>query len=468
MGQQVTLSLCLYLIFFLVVLQFVRAAGQRNGHFQVNKKTMTSNYYDISILIAFIIQPSSTIDFKHHNNTELASLMRLYAGTYPQITRLYSIGQSVQGTELWAIEISDNPGLHEIGEPELKYVANMHGNEVTGRETLLYLMQYLCSSYTTNSTVRELVDSTRIHLLPTMNPDGYSNAVEGDYNSGTGRYNFNGIDLNRNFPDRFGRQQGRVQPETQAIIDWIENHHFVLSANLHNGALVANYPYDNSHAGRNVYTPTSDEDIFRQLSLTYSYSHPTMHLGPDCRDGDGGFRDGITNGAEWYNVDGGMQDYNYLHSSCFEITIEQGCQKFPEASELESIWNENRDAMILYMSQVHIGIKGVVTNENGSAIQNAKIDVVDRSHSVYSAEGGDYWRLLVPGMYTVRVSARGYNATEQSVVVTSDRIADSASWTNFTLQACEECIYDNEAMSVLPNKSVMLVVASVLLWRNYL
>ena len=366
------------------------------------------------------------------------------------------------------IEISDNPGVHEVGEPEFKYIANMHGNEVTGRETLLYLMQYLCSSYATNSTVRELVDSTRIHLLPTINPDGYANAREGDYSSVTGRYNFNNIDLNRNFPDRFGRQQGRVQQETQAIIDWLKQYPFVLSANLHNGALVVNYPYDNSHSGRSVYTPTSDEDIFKQLSLAYSYGHPTMYLGPLCPDGEGGFRDGITNGAEWYNVDGGMQDYNYLHSSCFEITVEQGCQKFPYASQLEDIWNANRDAMILYIRQVHAGVKGVVTDENGSAVQNAKIDVVGRSHSVYSAENGDYWRLLVPGSYTIRVSASGYNATEQSVVVSSNGNlgTTSAEWTNFTLQTCDECIDDDNngaGMSVLPDRRIVLMSAFMVL-----
>ena len=392
--------------------------------------------------------------------------MRLYAETYPQITNLYSIGQSTRGTELYVIEISDNPGVHELGEPEFKYVANMHGNEVTGRETLLYLMQYLCSGYSTNSTIRELVDSTRIHLLPTMNPDGYSIAQEGDYGGVVGRRNDNGIDLNRNFPDRFGRQQGSIQPETQAIIDWLDQYHFVLSANLHNGALVANYPYDNSPSGHSVYTLSPDDDIFRQISLAYSYGHETMHLGEPCdRGGDPGFPDGITNGADWYNVDGGMQDYNYLHhSSCFEITIEQGCQKFPYASNLEGIWNANRDALILFIGQVHVGVKGVVRDENGTPVSNTRIDVVGHDHSVFSAEGGDYWRLLVPGSYTLRASAPGYNTTEKSVVVPTAATAEaragtlSAVWANFTLQTCEQC---SEAAAISPTRSLIIILCGM-------
>ena len=394
--------------------------------------------------------------------------MHLYAATYPAITRLYSIGRSILGTELLVIEISDNPGVHELGEPEFKYVANMHGNEVTGRETLLYLMQYLCSGYATNSTIKALIDSTRIHLLPTMNPDGYSRAQEGDYSSIVGRYNFNGVDLNRNFPDRFGRRQGSTQPETQAIIDWLKQYHFVLSANLHNGALVANYPYDNSPFGRGEYTQCPDDDIFRQVSLTYSYAHETMHLGRPCPNEATGFTDGITNGADWYSVDGGMQDYNYLQSSCFEITIEQGCRKYPYANELEGVWNANRNALILFMKEVHGGVKGFVTDEDGSPISNARIDVVGRTHSVFSAKDGDYWRLLVPGNYTVRVSAAGFNTTEKFVVVTSAMVedlgVDSAAWTNFTLQTCEpSCNGDTSAIILTTMSIVVLPLLAIVL-----
>jgi len=65
-----------------------------------------------------------------------------------------------------------------------------------------------------------------------------------------GRNNAANRDLNRNFPDYFVNNSGTpTQPEAQAIMDWLAGRKFILSASLHGGALVANYPYDNKPQG---------------------------------------------------------------------------------------------------------------------------------------------------------------------------------------------------------------------------
>lgn len=61
----------------------------------------------------------------------------------------------------------------------------------------------------------------------------------------------------------------QVEPETLAVIKWMQNYNFVLSANLHGGAVVANYPFDKSRdpriRGRTTYTATPDDKIFRKV-----------------------------------------------------------------------------------------------------------------------------------------------------------------------------------------------------------
>lgn len=85
-----------------------------------------------------------------------------------------------------------------------------------------------------------------------------------------------------------------------------------------------------------------DDDVFRHLSLTYSRNHGTMHRGHACSPTQPGFKNGITNGAEWYPLTGGMQDFNYVWNGCMEITLELSCCKYPPVEDLPHYWDENR------------------------------------------------------------------------------------------------------------------------------
>lgn len=376
---------------------------------------------------------TSEPEFKYHHYPDLQAFMMKFAKRYPSLTRLYSIGTSVEGRELYVLEISDNPGIHEPGEPEFKYIGNMHGNEVVGRETLLLLIQYLLEGYGVNDRVTSLVNDTRIHIMPTMNPDGFEAGNEGDFAGVLGRANANNRDLNRNFPDQyFTNQQNVVQePETLAVIKWLKEYPFVLSANLHGGSLVANYPWDDNPQGRSgLYSKCPDDEIFKKLAKAYSFAHPKMPHGKPCNSPSVVFPDGITNGARWYSVSGGMQDYNYLHSNCFEITVEMSCNKYPYAKDLPRYWMENKNSLITFMEQVHTGLKGFILDGNNNPISNATISVADIDHDIVSAADGDYWRLLAPGEYLITVHAPGYQPSSKKV----DIPHLWAKQVNFTLQ----------------------------------
>ncbi|NWU93919.1 CPXM1 carboxypeptidase, partial [Upupa epops] len=78
-----------------------------------------------------------------------------------------------------------------------------------------------------------------------------------------------------------------------------------------------------------------------------------------------------------------MNDFSYLHTNCFEITVELSCDKFPHESELPTEWGNNREALLLFMEQVHRGIKGVVRDRDTErGIANAVVTVEGINHDV--------------------------------------------------------------------------------------
>ncbi len=98
----------------------------------------------------------------------------------------------------------------------------------------------------------------------------------------------------------------------------------------------------------------------------------------------------------------------------------------------------NRDALINYLAQVHIGVKGFVTDDSksrtidsivGNPIQEAVISVSGIAHNVTTSHFGDYWRLLVPGMYEITASANGYLPLTRTVTIN----AKEPTQLNFTL-----------------------------------
>lgn len=212
---------------------------------------------------------------KYHHYDDIQSLFAHYSELFPDIAQVGSIGKSENGRDLSYIRISDNASIAEQGEPKFKYVANIHGNEAIGRELVVYLTQYLLENYGADQRVTNLVDNTDIYLMPSANPDGFESArlgiVTGNYDTDSclgvqGRQNAKNVDLNRNFPDQFrNKSNDPIQKETQALINWIEENNFVLSANLHGGSVVASYPYDDSkrHIEEGVYSKAPDDNVFK-------------------------------------------------------------------------------------------------------------------------------------------------------------------------------------------------------------
>jgi len=378
---------------------------------------------------------------RYLDNEEMSAWMQGIAARYPKLASLKSVGKSAQGRDLWAMELSHSVGRgqRDLLMPMVKLVGNIHGNEVVGRQLMLRLISYLIAKDGTDERIAQLLNTTDIFIMPSMNPDGFSRATEGDCTEGdfkSGRVNHNDKDLNRDFPDQFREEDTKLktredqlagrQPETQAMINWILDNPFVLSASLHGGTLVVNYPFDNTKIPHEyvsgLYSASPDDAVMKAISKDYADRHATMK-GP-CGLADA-FKDGITNGAEWYQVNGGMQDFNYANSNSFELTLELSCCKYPPASDLPNEWNLNKTPFLHFIASTHRGVRGLILdNDTQEPVPKAYVVVEGINKNITSTERGEYWRLLVPGKYNIQSFADGYEPSEKHSITITSRFSE--------------------------------------------
>ncbi|EUB62933.1 Carboxypeptidase D [Echinococcus granulosus] len=325
----------------------------------------------------------------YHSNFEIGSILgeinkKCQTSSFFYYLRASDCDVTVNGNKLYVLAFGQSSYWHKVGVPEVKLIGNMHGNEVVGRELLLRLADYICTQYLDGDVfIKWLLKNTRLHILPSMNPDGFDMAVPG------------------------------AEIETEMIERWLHKVPFVLSANIHGGALVANYPFDGSIDGQRRKSPTPDNDVFVDLAEAYSSYHPRMKTGEVICTGDRSFPGGITNGANWYPVKSGMQDYNYLETNCFEITLELGCDKYPPAEDLPHYWDENKKSLLNFVLQAHSGIKGLTFGYKDGKVMplpgsiTLAMNITDEKkpkiidHAIFSNGKGDYFRLLTSGKYFV-------------------------------------------------------------------
>lgn len=110
-----------------------------------------------------------------------------------------------------------------------------------------------------------------------------------------------------------------------------------------------------------------------------------------------------------------MQDYGYLNYGTIELTMEISCCKYPNENLLSFYWQYNRDAMIDLLFQAQRGVKGVVLNEVFQAIPLTQIMIDNRRPVVNVTPSGEFWRVLLPGTYTLKVFYRGYEVYRQQI-----------------------------------------------------
>jgi hypothetical protein len=337
----------------------------------------------------------------HH---EYVEMMLGFQASHPDICRLDTIGQSVAGREILVIKITDQPDIREP-EPAFYYTSTMHGNETTGYVILLRLIDHILGNYGNDPLVTRLVDNIEIWINPLANPDA-TYWLGDDEISMPKRFNLNGADLNRNFPgikDNPHPDNMDYQPENLAQMHFMDSIYLVLSANVHDGEEVFNYPWD-SWEGYHA-----DDEWFRWAGHKYAdtaqqRSYPVLYMS--------GFNDGITIGWQWYKIEGSRQDYvtYYLHAR--EVTLEISLERAPPPTDLPFFWHYNHPSMLQFMENSLFGIQGMVTDSLTGKPVEAVVRVLDHdrdSSYIFTDKATGYFaRLIEPGRWDLEVSSSGY------------------------------------------------------------
>ena len=336
------------------------------------------------------------------------AMMFQFATDHPDKCEIITLGTLPSGRKVMIAHINNGDGE---GKPKFLYTSTIHGDETTGWIMMLRLIDYLLEN-PEEPEVQTVMNNIDLYICPNSNPDGTYHGGNNTVNGAT-RENANGIDMNRNYADPHGSPHPDGSPyatETEWFMQFAQDIPFVMGANFHGGAEVMNYPWDNT------YTLHADDDWWKMVC--HEYADLTHQVNPNYMSD---YNDGITNGAQWYMIGGGRQDYMNGYAQCREVTIECSNSKLPNANQLPTFWNYNKNSLFAYLNQCLYGIHGIVTDANTDQPLNATITIENHDDAFSVVEShlpaGDYHRPLKDGTYEVTYSCRGYYAETATITV---------------------------------------------------
>lgn len=213
------------------------------------------------------------------------------ARAHPGLAKVVSIGKTVRGQDILAVKVTKDARRTGDGDrPAVLYMSNQHAREWITPEMTRRLFHHYLDNYGKDERITRLVDRTELWFLLSANPDGYDYTFQGPGtrlwrknlrdNDGDGRIApGDGVDLNRNFPYKWGYDNegssprpasetyrgpaAASEPETRALDAFQKRVHFRTAVNYHSAAELLLYG-----VGWQVATPTPDDNVYRALAGT--------------------------------------------------------------------------------------------------------------------------------------------------------------------------------------------------------
>jgi carboxypeptidase T len=318
-----------------------------------------------------------------HTHAELTRVIHSVAAAKPSIVRVFSIGKSHQGRDIWAAKVSDNVARDE-NEPEVLYDGQHHSDEHMSKEMTIRILRWLADGYGRDARITSIVNTREIWIVFSVNPDG------SEYDIAGGRFNrwrknrqpnpgspYIGTDLNRNYDYRWGGG-GRTSDNPQAIT-YSGPHAF----SAPEARVMRDFLASRVVNGRQqIRTAITFHEYGRLVMWPYGYT--TTDLPGDMTADDlGAFRAmGRTmagsNGyrpqqaSDLYVTSGTSRDYMYGRYRIFVYTFEMSTRDYPDDSLIAAETGRNKEA-VLYLAERAWCPLGVL----GTTIMNQRCGVFD-------------------------------------------------------------------------------------------
>ncbi len=332
----------------------------------------------------------------YHSYQEIVDLADSLVSAFPGICLKKIYGTSLGGRELAALKISDNVSSDE-NEAEVFFDGGIHGDEIGGPENCIRFARDLCRKYGSDPVVTNLIDNREIWIYYMVNPDGRENMS---------RYNENGVDCNRDYGymwDAWGSSTGAFsQPETQKLRNCSYENQFVVHTTYHSGTEYVSCPWS--------YRPETPADAAHILQLAELYSTSSGYANLEFGQGNSGM----------YAINGSTKDGNYGVAGSISWSMEISMQKQPPASQIMQYYEWNYPSMIDMIEYAGYGLEGVVTDASTGDPIRATIFVNDYMQTYSDSTAGDFHKYVLPGKYSIKVMANGYETqvSADSITVT--------------------------------------------------
>ncbi len=344
---------------------------------------------------------------------EVETILKEYHREFPHITKLEVIGHSIEGRNIYAMKISDNPNERELQEPTVLFNSVHHAREIMTPEVALDIVDQLVRGYSKSSRIRKWVNRSEIWVVPMVNPDGNHRVWTVNKlwrKNARGGY---GVDLNRNYPYNWNTCNGSTgytsgptyrgsepgsEPETQVIMNLVKRIRPVFDISYHSYSELVLYPFGCSGNKADDMVVS----IGKKLGKLLDYKP----------------------GTPWellYNADGGDVDWMYGAYQVIPYVIEvnsrsEGFQ--PSFERWRDITVEKNRAGWKYLLKrlFGAGLRGIAKNRDGEIISDFLITVEKRVISGYQDvmeyrgnPDGTFHLVLEPGRYRFTFKVKGRN-----------------------------------------------------------